>query len=63
MPAQQFAATVRVPLGKPVILGAMTFAAAGAAGLAEPVENPKQLYLIATTHIASTGAKAAAKKP
>jgi len=54
MPAQQFATTVRVPLGKPVILGAMTFAPSGEAGLAEATENTTQLYLIATTSIAAS---------
>jgi hypothetical protein len=51
MPAQQLATTVRVPLGKPVVLGGMTFAAAESAGMEQATENPLQLYLIATTHI------------
>jgi len=61
MPAQQFASTVRVPLGKPVVLGAMTFSPTAGAGLANPPENPKQLYLIATTSVASFGPEAPAQ--
>ncbi len=53
MPAQQFATTVRVPLGKPVILAGMTFAPADSAGLNKASDNPAQLYLIATTSIAT----------
>ena len=63
MPAQQLATTVRVPLGKPVVLGAMTFSATGAAGLVEASKNPTQLYLIATTSIAQPVAKTEPKKP
>jgi hypothetical protein len=61
MPTQQFAAAVRVPLGKPVVLGAMTFSPTGDAGLDRPPENPKQLYLIATTSIASFGPESPAQ--
>jgi hypothetical protein len=57
MAAQQLATTVRVPLGKPVILGAMTFAPSGSAGLTEASEKPRQLYLIATTRIATFAAE------
>ena len=63
MPAQQLATTVRVPLGKPVVLGAMTFSPTGAAGLAKAGENPTQVYLIATTNIAQPAAKPEPKKP
>jgi hypothetical protein len=63
MPAQRLATTVRVPLGKPVVLGAMTFSPTGAAGLAKAGENPTQLYLIATTSIAQPAAKPEPKKP
>jgi hypothetical protein len=63
MPAQQFATTVRVPLGNPVILGAMTFSPTEAAGLAEATENPTQLYLIATTRIATLATEEESKKP
>jgi len=53
MPAQQFATTARVPLGKPVVLGGMTFAPADSAGMNNATDNPTQLYLIATTSIAA----------
>jgi hypothetical protein len=62
MPAQQFTTTARVPLGKPVILAAMTFAATGPAGLTEPAENPKQLHLIATTSIGNFASPSGSKK-
>jgi hypothetical protein len=52
IPAQQLATTLRVPLGKPVILGGMTFAPSGAAGLDEASDDPIQLYVIATTSVA-----------
>jgi len=61
MPAQQFATTVRVPLGKPVILGSMTFAPSGDAGLAEAAEDTTQLVLIATTSIVASETES--KKP
>ena len=51
MPAQQLATTARVPLGKPVVLGGMTFATADSAGMDKATDNPAQLYLIATTTI------------
>jgi hypothetical protein len=53
MPAQQLATTLRVPLGKPVIVGAMTFAPEGDAGLDKAADNPRQLYVIATTSVVS----------
>jgi hypothetical protein len=53
MPAQQLATTVRVPLGRPVVLGGMTFAPAESAGVEQATDNPTQLYLIATTSIAA----------
>jgi hypothetical protein len=49
MPTQQMGTTLHVPLGKPVVVGAMTFAAADDAGLGAAGENPVQVYLIATT--------------
>ena len=42
-----------MPLGKPVVLGGMTFAPAESAGLNKAADNPTQLYLIATTSIAT----------
>jgi hypothetical protein len=61
MPVAEFAATARVPLGKPVLLGAVTFAPAEGAGLDKPSENPLQLCLIATTSIAAEPATAPKK--
>jgi len=52
IPTQQLAATVRVPLGRPVVLGGLTFAPAESAGLDEATDDPVQLYLIATTSVA-----------
>lgn len=63
MPAQQIATTVRVPLGKPVVLGAMTFAPSGPSGLGEAGRNAVQLYLIATTRIAAASMEGKPKKP
>jgi hypothetical protein len=57
MPTQQMAATVRVPLGKPVLVGAMTFAPSKDSGAVQPPDIAKQLVLIATTNVASTGEK------
>jgi hypothetical protein len=51
MPAQQLGTTLCVPLGKPVIVGAITFAPTEGAGLGAAGENPVQVYLIATTSI------------
>ncbi len=59
--AAEMATTVRVPLGKPVLVGAVTFASAGGAGLDKPTENPLHLCLIATTSIAA-GPKPAKKR-
>lgn len=53
VPVQQLATTVRVPLGKPVVIGAMTFSPSGRAGLDRAGEQPMQMYLIATTRIAA----------
>ena len=52
IPAQQLATIVRVPLGEPVLLGGMTFAPAGPAGVDKASDDPTQLYVIATTSIA-----------
>ena len=62
MPAAQMAMTARVPLGKPVLLGAVTFAPADGAGLDKATENPVQLCLIATTSIAADAAPKLANK-
>ena len=51
MPAQQIGTTLRVPLGKPVIVGSMTFDPAGDAGLGAARQDPVEVYLIATTSI------------
>jgi len=53
LPTQDWATTVRVPLGKPVLLGGITFASAESAGLDKPSDNSLQLYLIATTSTAT----------
>jgi len=60
MPAAEMAMTARVPLGKPVLLGAVTFAPADGAGLDKATDAPVQLCLIATTSIATDANK---KKP
>jgi hypothetical protein len=57
MPTQQIGSTLRVPLGKPVIVGSMTFAAGGDAGLDAAQEDPIEVYLIATTSIVQRAAK------
>ncbi len=51
MPTQQIGTTLSVPLGKPVIVGAMTFAPAEDAGLGAASADPVQVCLIATTSI------------
>jgi hypothetical protein len=61
MPAADLVATARVPLGKPVLLGAVTFAPAGGAGLDKATDTPVQLCLIATTRIAACAKKPAKK--
>ena len=61
MPAADLAATARVPLGKPVLLGAVTFAPTEGAGLNKPTDNPLQLCLIATTSIAAEPKRPAKK--
>jgi hypothetical protein len=62
MPTQQWGATIRVPLDKPVLLGAMTFAPEGGAGLDKPADNAKQLCLIAVTSLAAAGHAPAEKQ-
>ncbi len=57
MPTQQIGTTLRVPLGKPVIVGSITFAPAGDAGLGAAEKNPVEVYLIATTRIVRDGEK------
>ncbi len=52
MPAQQWAATVRVPLGRPVLLGGASFAERGEGLNANKGGPTRQLYLIATAAIA-----------
>ena len=51
------------PAGQARRPGGVTFSPADDAGLEKAAENPKQLYLIATTSIASVGRDAEAKKP
>lgn len=51
VPTQQIGTTLRVPLGKPVVVGSITFAAAGDAGLSAAKEDMIEAYLIATTSI------------
>jgi hypothetical protein len=53
VPTAHLATTVRVPLGQPVLLGGMTFAAAGPAALDEAGKDSAQLCLIATTRVAA----------
>jgi len=38
-------------LGKPVVLGGMTFAPAESAGMNQATDNPVQLYLVATASV------------
>ncbi len=57
MPTEQIGTTLRVPLGKPVIVGSITFAPAGDAGLGAAKENPVEVYLIATTSIVRGAAR------
>jgi hypothetical protein len=51
MPTQEFGTTLRVPLGKPVVVGSVTFAPAGDAGLGAAKEKPMEVYLIATVSV------------
>jgi hypothetical protein len=51
MPTQEFGTTLRVPLGKPVVVGSVTFAPVGDAGLGAARQDPVEVYLIATTSI------------
>ena len=57
VPTQQIGTTLRVPLGKPVIIGSMTFAPAGDAGLGAANEDAVEVYLIATTNIVRGASK------
>ena len=57
MPTQQIGTMLRVPLGKPVIVGSITFAPSGDAGLGAAKENAVEVYLIATTSIVRDAAK------
>jgi len=57
MPTQQIGTTLRVPLGKPVIVGSITFAPAGDAGLDGAGANPVEVYVIATTSIVQDAPK------
>ena len=57
LPTQQIGTTLRVPLGKPVVVGSITFAAAGDAGLSAAKEDMVEVYLIATTSIVRNAAK------
>ncbi len=51
MPTQEFGTTLRVPLGRPVVVGSVTFAPAGGAGVGEAKADPVEVYLIATTSV------------
>jgi len=51
MPTQEFSTTLRVPLGKPVVVGSVTFAPEGDAGLGAAKEDSVEVYLIATTSV------------
>ena len=51
MPTQEFGTTLRVPLGEPVVVGSVTFAPAGDAGVGEAKVDPVEVYLIATTSV------------
>ncbi|MGA2502120.1 MAG: hypothetical protein ABSH20_30620 [Tepidisphaeraceae bacterium] len=57
MPTQQIGSTLRVPLGRPVIVGSMTFAPAEDAGLGAARGNPVDVYLVATTSIVKSASK------
>jgi hypothetical protein len=59
MPTQEFGTTLRVPLGKPVLVGSITFAPAGDAGVGAAKTDAVEVYLIATTSVV----KKAKKKP
>jgi hypothetical protein len=58
MPTQEFGTTLRVPLGKPVVVGSVTFAPAGGAGVGEAKKDAMEVYLIATTSVVKKAAKA-----
>lgn len=52
MPAQEWAATARVPLGKPVLLAGLSFPPADDAPAAKTAGESKQLCLVATLSVA-----------
>ena len=55
LPTQQFAATTRVPLGKPVLLGGLTLSPTTDAESPQADEERKQLYLVVqTSRVADT---------
>ncbi len=51
LPTQQLGTTIRVPLGKPVVVGSINFAPQGDAGLAAATADPLEVYLIATIRL------------
>ena len=57
MPTQQIGAALRVPLGKPVIVGSITFASEGNAGLGAAEADSLEVYLIATTSVVRGASK------
>jgi hypothetical protein len=69
MPTQEFGTTLRVPLGKPVVVGSVTFAPAGEAGVGAAKQDAMEVYLIATTSVVkelkkkSTSKRLPAAKP
>ncbi len=57
MPTQEFGTTLRVPLGKPVVDGSVTFAPAGDAGVGAAAKDPVEVYLIATVSVVKKAKK------
>ena len=57
MPTQEFGTTLRVPLGKPVVVGSVTFAPAGDAGVGAAAKDPVEVYLIATVSVVKKAKK------
>jgi hypothetical protein len=51
MPTQELGTTLRVPLGKPVVVGSVIFAPSGDAGVGEAKQDAMEVYLIATTSV------------
>ena len=51
LPTQQIGTVLPVPLGKPVVVGCVTFAAEGESGLGAAKAGAVEVYLIATTRI------------